>query len=141
MLTVTQNTTKAFSIYFGVDGLTVTATLSKNGNAFFSVSPTITPRGNGFYSVLPIAAHRDTIGENAWLFSASGQPSLPRVEQVVLANVDAVAYGANTATPPSLATIEASTILAKEATVNTRATQTSVDALPTKIDVQNAGLL
>ena len=141
MLTVTQNTTKAFNIYFVVSGLTVTATLSKNGGAFNAVSPTITDRSNGYYSIAPIAAHRDTIGENAWLFSASGQPSLPRVEQVVLANVDAVAYGANTATPPSLATIEASTILAKEATVNTRATQTSVDALPTKIDVQNAGLL
>jgi hypothetical protein len=54
---------------------------------------------------------------------------------------------------PTLAEIEASTVLAKEATVAERATQTSVDGkptlaqieastvLPTKTDVQNAGLL
>lgn len=41
---------------------------------------------------------------------------------------------------PTLAAIEASSVLAKEATVATRATQVSVDGLPTKIDVQNAGL-
>ncbi len=99
MLLVTQNSAKAFNIYFGVSGLTVTATLSKNGGSFNSVSPTITDRSNGYYSITPLAAHRDTIGENAWLFSASGQPSLPRVEQVGLANVDAVAVGANTVAP------------------------------------------
>jgi hypothetical protein len=97
MLLVTQNSAKPFNIYFGTSGLTVTATLSKNGGSFNAVSPTsITDRGNGYYSITPLAAHRDTIGENAWLFSASGQSSLPRVEQVGLLNVDVVAVGANT---------------------------------------------
>jgi hypothetical protein len=126
MLTVQQNSTRPFNVYFGVSGLTVTATLSKNGEVFHSVSPTITDRSNGYYSIAPIAAHRDTLGENAWLFSASGQPSLPRVEQVTAADVDAVAYGANTVTPPSLAAIEGSTVLAKEATVATRASAADV---------------
>ncbi|MFO0453430.1 MAG: hypothetical protein ACK52I_33035 [Pseudomonadota bacterium] len=91
MLTVQQNSNRPFSVYFGVAGLTVTATLSKNGGAFNAVSPTITDRSNGYYSIAPIAAHRDTLGENAWLFSASGQPSLPRVEQVVVPDPDAIA--------------------------------------------------
>lgn len=118
MLTVQQSTTKAFNVYFGVSGLTVTATLSKNGAAFNAVAPNIIDRSNGYYTIEPIAAHRDTIGENAWLFSASGQPSLPRVEQVIAADIDAVTFGL-----PTLAQIEASTVL------------------PTKTDVQNAGLL
>jgi len=95
MLTVQQNTTKAFNVYFGVSGLTVTATLSKNGGAFNSVSPGIVDRSNGYYSITPITAHRDTIGENAWLFSASGQPSLPRVEQVIAADIDAAIQPVN----------------------------------------------
>jgi hypothetical protein len=91
MLTVQQNSTRPFNVYFGTAGLTVTATLSKNGGAFNSVSPTITDRSNGYYSIAPIAAHRDTLGENAWLFSASGQPDLPRVEQVIVPDPDAIA--------------------------------------------------
>jgi hypothetical protein len=99
MLLVIQNSAKPFNIYFGEAGLTVTATLSKNGGSFNAVSPTITDRSNGYYSITPLAAHRDTIGENAWLFSASGQSDLPRVEQVGLADVDVVAVGANTVAP------------------------------------------
>jgi hypothetical protein len=91
MLTVQQNSTRPFNVYFGTAGLTVTATLSKNGGAFNSVSPTITDRANGYYSIAPIAAHRDTLGENAWLFTAAGQPSLPRVEQVIVPDPDATA--------------------------------------------------
>lgn len=91
MLVVQQNSTRPFNIYFGTTGLTVTATLSKNGGAFNAVSPTITDRSNGYYSIAPIGAHRDTLGENAWLFSASGQPDLPRVEQVVVPDPDSIA--------------------------------------------------
>jgi hypothetical protein len=94
MLLVTQNSTDPFNVYFGVSGLTVTATLSKNGGAFNSVSPTITDRSNGYYSIAPISAHRDTIGENAWLFAASGQTSVPRVEQVGRTDFGLVAAGA-----------------------------------------------
>jgi hypothetical protein len=91
VLTVQQNSTRPFNVYFGVAGLTVTATLSKNGAAFNAVSLGIIDRANGYYSIAPIAAHRDTLGENAWLFSASGQPSLPRVEQVIVPDPDAIA--------------------------------------------------
>ena len=88
MLLVKQNTAKPFSIFMGAAGLSVTATLSKNGGSFSSVSPTITDRSNGYYSITPSTSHRDTLGENAWLFSASGADDYPRVEQVVAFDPD-----------------------------------------------------
>jgi hypothetical protein len=84
MFQVKQSTAKPFSVFMGVAGLTVTATISKNGGTFgAATSPTITDRSNGFYSVTPDAADRGTLGELAWLFAASGATSIPRVEQIV----------------------------------------------------------
>ena len=45
------------------------------------------------------------------------------------------------ATKPSLSQIEASTVLAKEATVSTRATQTSVDGKPTLAQIEASSVL
>lgn len=75
--------------------------LSKNGGAFPSVTPTVNDRGNGYYTITPSASHRDTLGENAWLFYDGVSGYLPRVEQVVtldpFANeADAVAIGGDT---------------------------------------------
>jgi hypothetical protein len=85
--------------------------------------------------------------------------SLPSADYFVVSdytapdNAGIAANGVAIGNVPTLAEIEASTVLAKEATVGTRATQTSVDGkptlaqieastvLPTKTDVQNAGLL
>jgi hypothetical protein len=84
MYTVQVSGTDPFHIYLGGSGYTnFTTTLSKNGGTFNTVSPTITDRNNGYYKIEPIAAHRDTLGENAWLFAPSGYAPMPRVEQVV----------------------------------------------------------
>lgn len=85
MYTIRVSGTDPFHIYLGASGLAtnMTVTLSKNGGTFNTVSPTITDRNNGYYKIEPIAAHRDTLGENAWLFSPSGSDAMPRVEQVV----------------------------------------------------------
>jgi hypothetical protein len=73
----------------GVTGLTITATLCKNGAASFSaVTPTYTDLGNGWYRVTPIAAHRDTLGESTWRFSATGAIIADRREIVKVNSLD-----------------------------------------------------
>ena len=77
---VLQNTTRGFFILAadetnpltGLAGLTVSVELSKNGAAFSSVAPTISDRGDVIYWIAPIPAHRDTLGDIAWKFSAPG---------------------------------------------------------------------
>jgi hypothetical protein len=76
-----QNTSEKFTVYFGESGLTLTTTLSKAGGSFSSVAPTITDASNGYYIITPLAAHRDTLGVNSWLF-VSGDESRPYVERV-----------------------------------------------------------
>ena len=92
-----QNSAEPFTIFAddstaigtGKTGLTITATLCKNGGGSFSaVSPTITELGGGWYRVTPIAAHRDTLGEQVWVFSAAGAIIAGRREVV---NVDRLA--------------------------------------------------
>ena len=85
----TQNNTESFGVYFDDSGLTLTAALSKNGGPFNAVSPTITDRGNGFYTVNPIAAHRDTVGLNMWLF-VSGDEKRPYSERVSTTDIESV---------------------------------------------------
>ncbi len=90
-----QNSTLAFPIFAddstaigtGKTGLTITATLAKNGGTASSVSPTITEIGNGLYWVTPIAAHRNTLGFNVWQFSATGAVIAPVIERVRVAPV------------------------------------------------------
>lgn len=68
--------------------------------------------------------------------------SLPSASIATEANVNAV--GTAVTARPTLAAIEASTVLAKEATVAARPTLGQIEAstvLPTKADVTNAGLL
>lgn len=85
-----QNTTRGFPIFAddatsigtGLAGLTITATLSKNGGSFVSAAPTITDLGNGHYWVVPLAAHRDTLGWNQWRFVASGAVIAPVFEKI-----------------------------------------------------------
>lgn len=95
MRTEDQNSTLGFPIFAddsgaigtGKTGLTITATLAKNGGTASSVSPTITELGNGIYWVTPIAAHRNTIGCNVWQFAAAGSVIAPAFERIRLAPV------------------------------------------------------
>ena len=102
MKDVLQNTSRGFWVFAddasaigtGMTGLTITAEISKGGAAFATVAPTITERGQGLYWVVPIAAHRDTLGETAWRFTATGAVIAPRVENVVAYDAQLTAVGA-----------------------------------------------
>lgn len=108
---ILQNSTAGFYIFAsdsttptsGKTGLTITATLSKAGGSANAVSPTITEIGNGLYWITPIAAHRDTLGEIAWQFSATGAIIAPRLEKVVAVNDQAARFGASDGTGVTLA--------------------------------------
>ena len=47
----------------GIDGLTLTIKLSKDGGAFTSVSPTVVGRGDGWYNIALTTLHTDTLGD------------------------------------------------------------------------------
>lgn len=102
MKDVLQNTARGFWVFAddasaigtGMTGLTITAEISKGGAAFATVAPTITERGEGLYWIVPIAAHRDTLGETAWRFAATGAVIAPRVENVVAYDAQLTAVGA-----------------------------------------------
>jgi hypothetical protein len=88
-----QNSAEPFTIFAddetaigtGKTGLTITATLCKNGQTeFFAVTPTYLELGGGWYRVTPIAAHRNTLGESVWAFSATGAIIAGRREVVAL---------------------------------------------------------
>jgi hypothetical protein len=104
---ILQNSTAGFYVFAsdsttptsGKTGLTLTVTLSKAGGTANSVSPSQSEIGNGLYWIDPIAAHRDTLGEIAWQFSASGAVIAPRLEKVVAVNDQVAAFGANTTVP------------------------------------------
>jgi hypothetical protein len=88
----------------GKTGLTITATLCKNGaGSFSSVSPTIAELGGGWYRVTPIAAHRDTLGESVWAFAATGAIIAGRREVVALPpyTPDQIVRGIITGTVPN----------------------------------------
>jgi len=123
-----QNATTAFLIFsddqdaygVGLAGLTITVELSKAGAAFASVTPTIADRGLGWYAITPTSAHRDTLGENTWRFSATGAVIAGRRELVGVASPDTAAWGALTtlgATAPAnwinAAAIAASALVGK----------------------------
>jgi hypothetical protein len=89
-----QNSAEPFVIFAddetaigtGKTGLTITATLCKNGQTeFFAVTPTHLELGGGWYRVTPIAAHRDTLGEQVWAFAATGAIIAGRREVVKVA--------------------------------------------------------
>jgi hypothetical protein len=47
----------------GIDGLTLTIELSKDGGAFALINPTVTGRGDGWYNIALTASHTDTLGD------------------------------------------------------------------------------
>lgn len=98
---VLQSSTQGFYIFAddaesygeGLAGLAITVSLSKSGGTYNTVSPTITDLGGGVYWVAPIAAHRDTLGEIAWRFTADGAVIAPRFERVVAVNDQSAHWG------------------------------------------------
>lgn len=99
-----QNSTRRFKIFMadstnplvGKTGLvgSFTVYLAKDGGAEATVSPTIVERGRGWYEVTPIAAHRDTLGQNAWTFTATGAVDYPVKEVVVTVDAQTARFGA-----------------------------------------------
>jgi len=92
MRDVLQNTARKFKIYMadasapttGKTGLSsFTVYLAKDGLGESEVAPSITERGRGWYEVTPSTSHRDTLGENAWTFVASGAVDFPMKETVI----------------------------------------------------------
>ena len=47
----------------GIDGLTLTIKLSKDGGVFTSISPTVIGRGDGWYNIALTTSHTDTLGD------------------------------------------------------------------------------
>lgn len=101
----------------GLAGLSITVSLSKAGGTFSIVAPTITDLGGGVYWIAPLAAHRDTLGEIAWRFEATGAVIAPRFERVVAVNDQVAAWGANTVAPDNTAIGDARTAAAAAAGV------------------------
>lgn len=133
---VLQNTARPFKVYM-VDDTDLktpetalvqgdfTVTLSKSGLAQSAVSPTITPRGNGWYEVTPLAAHRDTLGESAWTFQATGAVDYPRLEDVIAVDNQVASREADTTkiggqTVTATGTVDADKIANLDAAISTR---------------------
>jgi len=121
-------------------GLTLALSASKSGSAFSAITPTITEVSNGWYAIQLTTVHTDTLGDLVLRVTnagAEGERMLSVVANVVsdtftrigaptgasiAADVAAVktdtgAIATETNSHPTLAEIEASTVLAKQATV------------------------
>lgn len=100
----------------GMTGLTLSVSISKNGGAFSTISPTVTERGNGWYNIALSSSDTDTLGDLVVRATATGADPAERVLNVV-ANVEADTY-----------TIVNTNL---DTTVSSRASQSSVNAIPT----------
>jgi len=139
--TVKQNSTDGFYVFMadsadlsaGLAGLTLAVTLSKAGATEASVSPTVTDRGDGLYWIAPIASHRNTLGECAWKFTATGAITSVKIQTVIANDLADVISGQSD--------IETD-IAAVQATVNTINTTTgtisaNVSTIDTNVDTAN----
>jgi len=103
----------------GKTGLTLTVTISKDGGAFSSISPTVTERGNGWYNIALTASDTDTIGDLVVRATATGADPAERVLNVV-SKIEADTYSLVDTFDQNIDT-----------TISSRASQTSVNAIPT----------
>jgi len=158
----------------GKTGLTLSVFASKDGGVFTQITPTVTEVGYGWYSMSITAAHVDTIGDLCLHTTATGaNPSEIKVN--VVANIEADTYakvntnldatvssrlastdkagfsltGTKTTLDQlndvSLVQIEASTLLAKEATLQDAgyglpSLKNLIDAVQTDIGDPSASL-
>lgn len=78
----------------GATGLTLSISLSKDGEAFSVIAPTVTERSNGWYSIALTTSHTDTLGDLALQITGSGADPSSVLGQVIAANLnDAVDLG------------------------------------------------
>lgn len=68
----------------GLDGLTLTIELSKNGGAFATITPTVTDLGDGWYALDLTASHTDTLGDFALHITAPLADPTDIVDQVIV---------------------------------------------------------
>lgn len=149
MRDVLQGTARRFKIYMADSTAPITAKtgltsftvyLAKDNGAETTVSPSIVERGHGWYEVTPITAHRDTLGENAWTFTAAGAVDFPYKETVVLYDAQLAAVGANT-TAPDNAGITGARTAAESADAKLTAGRVSrIDRLPDVASGASGGL-
>lgn len=73
----------------GLTPATISVTLAKQGGTAQNVTITMVERQAGIYEVTPLAAHRDTLGEQIWVFkpNASNYRSM-RQERVTVTDID-----------------------------------------------------
>jgi hypothetical protein len=132
--------------------------IGKEGSTATLSGATVTHDGNGYYRIALTTGNTDTVGRLT-IYSGNTAHSmgvralmvlLPSVYDALVANATNSTGGLPTATGaitglagaiPTLAQIEASTILAKESTVQTRATQASVDIKPTLAQIEASTIL
>ena len=96
---VRQNETESFDVNMvsntdgrtPAPGLTLQVELKKQGGGYSVVAPAINDDGGGSYTITPIAAHRDTIGRNAWRITATGATQWDGQERVQIATDQDVA--------------------------------------------------
>jgi len=81
-------------------------------------------------------ANETTVSTRATQASLDGKPTLAQIEASTL-----LAKEATVGNRPTLAQIEASSVLAKEATVSTRATQASLDGKPTLAQIESSTVI
>lgn len=135
-------------------GLILTLEASKAGGEFAVFTPTsVTERGNGFYAIVPTAENTDTVGDLVVRVTNAGTEgfrALTVVENLesdtyirigapvgASISVDVAAVATETGSHPTLSEIEASTVLAKEATSSTIAgyLDTEIAAIKAKTDL------
>jgi hypothetical protein len=98
--------------------------------------------GGNLYTIdLPDAACATQVPSIGVRGTFTGGVVEPVIHPLVGYDPTASAVGANTVTPPTLAQIEASTVIAKEATVAARATQASVDTKPTLAQIEASSVI
>jgi len=143
MREVLQNTTRKFKIFMAdaaapssgkTDLTTFIVYLCKDNDTDVIVTANITivNRGHGWYEVTPAASMRNTLGDNAWTFTAVGAVDCPHLETVIAADAQLVAWGAATVTDLSgLATADQINALQ----INTRANL----SVPQTIVIPEAG--
>lgn len=110
----------------GKTGLTLTITASKDGAAFGSITPTVTERGSGWYNLALTSSHTDTLGDLVLHITSSGADATDLYARVIAWDkADAVSGG----------------LSRLDATVGSRATQTSVDTIDDFVDTEVAAIL
>lgn len=85
MATLTQSTVRVRSFYMVDSGLTVSVALSKNGGAFAAAAGAVAEVSDGWYKISLTTVDTATLGDLAFLCTASGADPVAFVDEVVAA--------------------------------------------------------